>query len=159
MMLVTADIREAIESDLASIDAEVEILATGLLELGRETTDGLLVQFNAMGLAAAIDSIYSGSERVMSLVAAKIDDAPIAKSGAWHAELIERLASPHGQRAAILSPDTRALLDVFRSFRHRVRSNYGSRLDVPIVEERARAVPDLARLFRQDLQAFLDSQA
>jgi len=153
-----SDVGQAIRSDLAMLDLEVEIVKAGIAELRSETESENLLKFNVMGLAGAIDSRYSGCERVLSLVAARIDRAPISKTGAWHAELIERMANSHEDRPAVLAADTRELLDSYRSFRHRVRSNYGSRLDPVIVQERAAEASRLATIFRRDIEAFLDAR-
>lgn len=150
-----SDVGQAIRSDLSALDLEVEIVKAGLAEFRHETESENLLKFNVMGLAGAIDSLYSGCERVLSLIAARIDRAPIGKSGAWHAELIERMADSYEDRPAVLAVDTRELLDSYRSFRHRVRSNYGSRLDPAIVQERAAEAPRLATIFRRDIEAFL----
>lgn len=147
-------IEQVIRDDLAEIDRHQQSLAKAL-EHTRQSSDELLKGFHTAGLAALVESIYTGSERVLNLIAREVDGAPIPKSESWHRDLLARGRSSFGDRVAVISPETAELLDHLRKFRHKVRNDYSLNLDLEIVMQRAEQTLELARRFVVDLEAFL----
>ena len=129
---------------------EVDLGAAGLTS--REA-DWLFTQ----GLAAGVENVYSGCERVMVLLAKTVDGEPVAKDDGWHRALLGRLAQPRlGGRGPVITAELFHALDELRSFRHRRRNTYGLQLDRDKVVERARmAAPTVAR-FGAEVEAFLE---
>jgi hypothetical protein len=104
--------------------------------------------------AFAIESVYSGIEGTLKLVAARIDgQAPEGPD--WHRLLIDQMsAAVPGLRPPVLGVGSGKLLDELRRFRHVVRLRYGSSLDGGKVEHSARTMRELLPLFRGDLASF-----
>ncbi|MDC7789792.1 hypothetical protein PQJ75_26845 [Rhodoplanes sp. TEM] len=93
----------------------------------------------------------------MSLIAAEIDGARVARSEGWHVSLLKRMAHPFPDvRDAVISEDCFVALDRLRAFRHRERNSYGFILDVGIVLERAAQTGPAVERFRLEVEAFLD---
>ncbi len=126
----------------------------------REPVDDAVRWLHMAGLAAGCEKIYTGCERIMSLLAKRIDGASVDKTESWHADLLNRLANPRlGVRAAVISASCREGLDRFRSFRHRVRSHYGLHLDGEIVLARAGELGAVLDQFHGEVTAFLAGSA
>lgn len=135
----------ALDEEIADLLREAKMLDLACARLDRPVDDPDETSLNTIALAAVCESVYSGTERALMLVAREMDGQAIEKSGAWHKALIDRMAAPFQDRQAVLSPETAALMDELRSFRHKVRSHYGSVLDT----DRVREVALLAKRFSQ----------
>ena len=117
--------------------------------------DAFLAWRDKKALSDAVESLYTGMERIMLLLAEHCDgQAPAGQD--WHRRLIDRLAHParDGARPALLSPATRAMLDDLRAFRHRTRMGYGAELDWHRTRENGERAVQLLERFRGDLFAF-----
>jgi hypothetical protein len=87
-----------------------------------------------LGLASAIDKIYTGCERAMMLIAKHIDGEPVGTGEAWHVSLLLRMKNLYPDIwPAVLSQATLDLLNKLRSFRHRQRHAYSEQLDCALV--------------------------
>lgn len=148
-----------IENELADIAREVGLLAAGV-DLVREAhrgTDPAWDWLAVQGLASGVEKIYTGCERIMSLIAAEIDGARIQRSEGWHVSLLKRMSHPFpGVRDAVISEACFTALDHLRAFRHRERNSYGFVLDVGIVLERATQTGPAFERFRSEVSAILD---
>ena len=153
------DARDAIRDELTEIDREAEVLVDTLEHMRGEDGASLPPELYTAGLAKLTEGLYTGSERLLSVIAREIDRAPIDKSESWHRELLDRMASPFQNRQAVLSPETVELLDMLRGFRHKVRISYSRTLDAEIVVERTEQAIKLAGLLRRDIDGFLAASA
>lgn len=105
-------------------------------------------------IASGIEKVYSGTERMMKLVASSIDGA-VPKDESWHRTLLMRMGVPLPDlRPAFLSAPTVTSLDRLRTFRHRERNSYVGDLDEERVLAIADAVPGALAALRADLDAF-----
>ncbi len=112
-----------IENEFKTLLEEAAMLADVLPSLSAPTQKARR-WIEIAGAAAAIEKIYSGCERVMLLLAKRVDGAAIDKSDGWHATLLKRMSNDFPEvRGPILSAACREDLDRFRSFRHRVRNS------------------------------------
>lgn len=144
-----------IANELANLTREADLLEGALPNLAGGDLPIHWVQIG--GVAAAVEKIYSGCERVMLLIAKGVDGAPIDKADGWHRTLLDRLSNSFPNiRDAVLSAECRDGLDRFRSFRHRVRNSYGIDLDPEIVLERAAELSPVLEAFRREILAFLE---
>jgi hypothetical protein len=124
--VLSAEVEHEFETRLR----EAALLARVLPALRKPTDDKAHRWIEIAGVAAAIEKIYSGCERIMILLAKQVDNAPIDRSDGWRAILLNRMAHDFpGIRGAILSADCVVGLGRFRSLRHRVRNSYGVHLD------------------------------
>jgi hypothetical protein len=70
------------------------------------------------GLAAVVEKIYSGCERIMQMLAKGIDGEAVDLADGWHGTLLNRMANDYpGIRQSIVSAGCRDALDRFRSSR------------------------------------------
>ena len=90
--------------------------------------------------AQIIQSIYTGIEGFMVLVAKKIDTAVISGLS-WHQELIELMAHPTANRPLLFSEITINSLKIYLGFRHIVRHSYSNRLREDRVRELLLGLP------------------
>jgi hypothetical protein len=155
---VTSALSVDVENEFQDLLEEATLLARAVDQMAAATAsaDEALVWVLIAGLAAGCEKIYSGCERVMGLLATRLDGEAVVKTDSWHAVLLNRMAHPFpGVRDAIISGECRVALDRFRAFRHRVRSNYGLHLDPDIVLERARELGPTLDAFHRQGAAFL----
>jgi hypothetical protein len=104
--------------------------------------------------AFAVESVYSGIEGILKLVAAKVDGR-VPEGPDWHRLLLDQMSRAlPGVRPAVLGAATGQLLDELRRFRHVVRIHYGSSLDGAKVDQSAQTMRELLPLFRDDLARF-----
>jgi len=149
-----------IENEFRVLGQEAELLAEALQGLQDREFHETAAQrwIETAGVAAAVEKIYSGCERVLLLIAKHVDGAPIDKADAWHATLLNRMVNAYpGVRLPVLSEDCKSTLDRFRSFRHRVRNNYGISLDHDVVLERAAEVEGALGTFRKEVTVFIQA--
>ncbi|TCT05634.1 hypothetical protein [Aquabacter spiritensis] len=150
-----------IENELIDIAHEVEMLARGteIYINQEEKAEPALAWLLVQGLASGVEKVYTGCERVMSMIARGIDNAKIETEDGWHISLLKRMAHPFPEiRPAVIEQDTYRALDRLRAFRHRQRNVYGLGLDADIVLERALETTHVFGRFRDDLEAFLRRQ-
>lgn len=79
-------------------------------------------------MAYDLHGFYTGLERIFKSIANTIDDR-IPAGENWHKELLEQMTLEiEGARPALLSNESRDILDEFMRFRHRVRNIYSFNL-------------------------------
>jgi hypothetical protein len=146
-----------LENELTDIEREVNLLARAIEIYKRDNATAepawnwLVIQ----GITSAIEKIYSGCERVMSMIASEIDGAKIDRSDGWHVSLLKRMANAFPDvRHAVISDETYGSLDRLRAFRHRARNSYGPSLNAEIVLERAEETQAAFERLRSDIAAF-----
>jgi hypothetical protein len=159
---VTSVLWVDVENEFQDLLEEARLLARAVdqIEASTASADDALAWVLIAGLAAGCETIYSGCERVMVLLASRLDGDAVPKTDSWHSVLLNRMAHPFpGVRDAIISAECRAALDRFRAFRHRVRSHYGLHLDPGIVLEPARELGPTLDAFHRGVAAFLAARS
>lgn len=146
---------DAIADELTEIAREAAVLERAVAHIDGGPADPLLLEFHTAGLAALVEGIYTGIERALAVIAREIDGSPIEKVDGWHRALIDRMSEPFGNRQAVLTSASTALLNELRGFRHKVRNNYSSHFDAAIVRDRTDQAIELAGLIRSDIGLFL----
>jgi hypothetical protein len=118
--------------------------------LADPTSESLIVY----GVAALLESFYTGMERALSRIAATIGGQPAGAN--WHRELLSSMTLDVPElRPAVLARTTAAALDPFLAFRHRFRNLYVFDLErEPMLTLLARG-PDAWARFDADLRAFI----
>ena len=105
-------------------------------------------------VALNLHDFYTGLERVFYQIAATLDEA-VPESRGWHQKLLRQMAKERPQiRPAVISEETRELLDEYLRFRHVVRNIYAFEFDS---ERLGRLVQGLDFVFpriNRELQAF-----
>ena len=124
----------------------------------QQSADDLYLDSAALNL----HGFYAGLERLFELIASVVDDRP-PQGAKWHQVLLDQMADevPH-ERPAVISEETRAALDEYRSFRHIVRNVYTFRFDPTRVQSLVERLPGVFEQARQELlsfAAFLEQQA
>lgn len=80
-------------------------------------------------VAFDLHGFYHGVERIFETFAKAID-GDVPSGDAWHRKLLVQMAEEApGLRPAIISEETRAALDAYRTFRHVARNVYTINLD------------------------------
>jgi hypothetical protein len=144
-------VAERIRSDCQELGHVVDRVQEGWRRAQR-TADDLYVDSVALNL----HGFYSGLERLFEIVAATIDD-DVPRGESWHQMLLEQMATEIPEvRPAVVSQNTRRLLDEFRGFRHVVRNLYTFRFDPAKVSGLVEAAPQLFSQVRAELLAFAD---
>lgn len=146
----------ALRDELSALRAEADLVAAARRRLDQEAESPEATAINKIALAALVESVYSGAERALALIAREIDRNPVVKTGSWHREIIERMSAPAERRGAVLSTLSAELMNDLRGFRHKVRSHYGNALNTEIVRERSHEAERMARAIAEDIEAFLE---
>ena len=113
-------------------------------------------------VALNLHGFYAGLERVFEMVAAGIDgNAPRGEN--WHQMLLEQMtAEVSSVRPALISRETRQMLDEYRGFRHVVRNVYAFRFDLDKIRKLVQGTLAVFSQVRAELLAFagfLEQQA
>lgn len=126
---MTASKSEAISRLTELVTDELDECQAVVLEVSRalevveHSPEGVFV---AVAIAAYIENVFSGLERIMLRIADDIDgERPIGDS--WHKDLLQRSGQTMGWRGPILTHETIIMIDEWRRFRHLVRHNYLTR--------------------------------
>jgi hypothetical protein len=106
--------------------------------------------------ALRLHNFYTGSERILKIVAGRID-ATVPESEDWHKQLLTQAAlSLEEVRPAVVSVDVRRDLEELLGFRHVVRNLYGYELDSERVDRLLGLAVQLFPRLEGDIRAFLD---
>ena len=105
-------------------------------------------------VALNLHGFYAGLERLFEVIAAVVDgDVPRGES--WHQALLEQVAAEiPAVRPAVISEETRWLLDEYRGFRHVVRNVYTFRFDPEKLQRLVDGAPAACRQASEELLAF-----
>ena len=106
------------------------------------------------GVALNLHAFYAGLERLFEVVAATVD-GHVPQGENWHQMLLEQMASElAGVRPAVISDETRRILDEYRGFRHIVRNVYTFRFDPAKIQRLVEDAPGAFRQIQEELDAF-----
>ena len=106
--------------------------------------------------ALNVHGFYAGLERILTLVAERIDGS-LPSGPNWHQDLLRQMtAEVPGVRAAIVSTDLFPTLDRYRGFRHVVRNVYAYVLDPRLMAILVEDLPAADERLRAQLAAFAD---
>lgn len=113
-------------------------------------------EFLVDATALNLHSFYAGIERLLEVIADRIDrEKPMGS--AWHRELLQQMtADIPGVRPAVLSPETRTRLDRYRGFCHVVRNVYSFSLDVEQIVPLVRHLHAVDTQIQRELCQFAD---
>lgn len=138
-----------IRDELSQIDTVVSHVQRDWNEFVRKGDDAYL-----KAVAYDLHGFYTGLERIFESVAETIDDhSPGGES--WHKDLLDRMSKEiQGVRPALLSDNSKKLLDEFMRFRHRVRNIYSFTLIPERVKGLVERLPNAYEQVQQDLSAF-----
>lgn len=106
------------------------------------------------GVASVLEDVYQGAENAFQrIVRATGELTPAGQE--WHTELLEQMSKEmRGVRPAVIRAETYEMLEVFRSFRHKVRHIYGFSLKwnkmLPLLESADQTITALVA----DLESF-----
>lgn len=140
---------QRIRDELSRIDTIVSHVQRDWIEFVRTGHDAYL-----KAVAYDLHGFYTGLERILESVADTIDDR-LPEGESWHKELLDQMCKEvDGVRPALLSNNTRELLDEFMRFRHRVRNIYSFNLIPERVKRLVEKLPEAYEQGRQDLLAF-----
>lgn len=118
-----------------------------------EDTEYLSVFYES--LALKFHNFYNGCERIFIRVAKEIDN-DLPKSASWHKDLLALMSSGQKKRPAVITAETRELINDFLFFRHVVRSIYSFELDEEKLLDLVESYPRACQCFRQDILVFVD---
>jgi hypothetical protein len=80
-------------------------------------------------IALNLHGVYTGIERIFEVIAKKIDQR-FPTGDKWHRDLLEQMSVDIPKvRKAVITEETRLILDELRRFSHLVRSAYSCQLD------------------------------
>ena len=105
-------------------------------------------------LALNLHSFYNGIERILEIVARRLD--PSFPAGErWHRQLLEQMTQEMpGVRPPVLSGLSAQRLTEFLAFRHRVRNLYTFNLNASRLHELVERLPAAWESARADIEAF-----
>ena len=84
-------------------------------------------EFYLDSVALNLHGLYSGFEKIFLEVAKEIDEN-IPDGSSWHKELLDQMALKiKNLRPAVISKESRDILDEYRAFRHVVRNVYANK--------------------------------
>lgn len=142
-------LRLRLEDEVSAIEQTVDTLSTALAE-----ADGVPEIFVTPTLAAYIEDFYSGCERLAQRVAVVLDGG-LPSGESWHRQLLTQVSESGGHgRPPLWEKPLLAELEIYRSFRHRVRHLYSLELDGRRVLELAQQVSALFQKIRQAVEKF-----
>jgi hypothetical protein len=106
-------------------------------------------------LALKLHNFYTGCERIFQIVATDLNGG-LPTSFNWHRRLLDRMAIPHPDRPALLSPKTAQRLEEYLAFRHVVRNIYGFELKPERLDKLIADYAEVWQQFHQDIQMFIE---
>lgn len=141
------------------IDVEKELLRK-LLDTHRPLFDVIVVRepssIEISALAAMLHSFFTGIENVLKRIALHLDGG-VPAGQAWHSRLLECMAEPTGQRAAVISIALRDTLRGYLAFRHMFRHAYSFDIHWSRMAPLVKACDHTLRRFEEELDAFVRS--
>lgn len=111
-----------------------------------------LVETAALGVV--LHSFYNGAENIFKRIALDID-ASLPTGGAWHSDLLDRMAQPTGDRPAVITTALQDCLWDYLEFRHLFRSVYGYLLQWEKMAQLVFGCHETLRQLETELSAFL----
>jgi hypothetical protein len=107
-------------------------------------------------VALNLHGFYAGLERLLEMIAGVVDGR-LPRGENWHQMLLDQVATEApAVRPAVISGETRWILDEYRGFRHVVRNVYTFRFDPAKVGSLVERAPAAYSQVRAELLAFAD---
>lgn len=134
--MTNLSIQDRINQELNKIFQALQQLEIFLRELSNQSD---VMYQNALinSIALNFHGVYTGIERIFEVIAKKIDQR-FPTGDKWHRDLLEQMSVDIPRvRKAVITEETRLILDELRQFRHLVRSAYSCQLD----EEKVLIIP------------------
>lgn len=117
-------VKEDIEFQINEIDNELNTFSKLIKDCSIRVPD--LIETSALG--SLLHAFYTGIEKILILVAKKIDkDMPVGK--AWHKDLLMMMTKASQERERVISKEIQIILQEYLNFRHYFRYAYEHRLD------------------------------
>ena len=108
-------------------------------------------------IALNLHGIYTGIERIFEDIAKEIDHR-LPTGDKWHRDLLNQMTvNIPNLRKAVISEESRLILDELRRFRHVVRSAYSFQLDEAKVLIVANQIADCHQVIINEIQLFCDN--
>ncbi|MFM7881621.1 MAG: hypothetical protein ACKO8H_07195, partial [Microcystis panniformis] len=126
--MTNLSIQDRINQELNKILQALQQLEIFLRELSNQSD---VMYQNALinSIALNLHGVYTGIERIFEVIAKKIDQR-FPTGDKWHRDLLEQMSVDIPRvRKAVITEETRLILDELRRFRHLVRSAYSCQLD------------------------------
>lgn len=118
----------------------------------QQSSDELYVDSVALNL----HGFYAGLERLFEMIGASVDGY-VPQGENWHQLLLEQMAVEiPSVRPAVISDETRRILDEYRGFRHVVRNVYTFRFDPAKVQTLVEKAPARFSQVHAELLAFAE---
>lgn len=143
------EIEKEIAFELGEIDSLFSLYKTELFELDREPN---VVELTAM--ASVLHSFYSGVEKILLVVAKRID-GKVPHDINWHKTLLFQMAKKNEKREAVISEEMKDILLKHLAFRHFYRHSYSFRLRWDKLESLIRAIGKTWEKFEAQISGFL----
>ena len=121
-------IQDRINQEIKKILQALQQLEIFLIELSNQS-DVMYQNTLINSIALNLHGVYTGIERIFDVIAKKIDQR-FPTGDKWHRDLLEQMSVDIPKvRKAVITEETRVILDELRRFRHLVRSAYSCQLD------------------------------
>ena len=106
-------------------------------------------------VALNLHGLYSGFEKIFLEVAREIDEN-IPEGSSWHKELLDQMALKiKNLRPAVISKESRDILDEYRAFRHVVRNVYANKYSAKKISILLDNFSEEYRRVKNEIQDFL----
>lgn len=154
--------RQLTASELREVatDIEVELARLNTLEQQIEQAQTELNNYPDLAnvfyesLALKLHNFYTGCERIFQIIASELNGG-LPSQYDWHRRLLNRMATAHQERPAVLTKETAQSLAEYLAFRHVVRIIYGFELDAQRVERLVKEYYSVWHPFKRDIDSFL----
>lgn len=139
-----------IRDELSEIAAIIDRTESGWKHVQQSRDD-----FYLDSVALNLHSFYTVLEKIFELIATTIDqEKPQGEN--WHQELLRQMAIEiELVRPAVISKETRNILDEYRGFRHIVRNVYSFNLSATRIEPLVANLRDLFNNIKREMDGFL----
>lgn len=151
--MTNLSIQDRINQELNKILQALQQLEIFLRELSNQSD---VMYQNALinSIALNLHGVYTGIERIFEVIAKKIDQR-FPTGDKWHRDLLEQMSVDIPRvRKAVITEETRLILDELRQFRHLVRSAYSCQLDEEKVLIIAHQIVNSYQTIINDIQLF-----
>ncbi|PUU95488.1 hypothetical protein [Halanaerobium sp.] len=140
-----------VEDELAELDQLKERIQT-VWEKYKINRD----EFYLDSVALNLHGLYSGFEKIFLEVAKEIDEN-IPDGSSWHKELLDQMALKiKNLRPAVISKESRDILDEYRAFRHVVRNVYANKYSAKKISILLDNFSNEYRKVKNEIQDFLN---
>ncbi len=154
--MTNLSIQDRINQELNKILQALQQLEIFLRELSNQSD---VMYQNALinSIALNFHGVYTGIERIFEVIAKKIDQR-FPTGDKWHRDLLEQMSVDIPRvRKAVITEETRLILDELRQFRHLVRSAYSCQLDEEKVLIIAHQIVNSYQTIINDIQLFCNN--